>query len=79
MSEIMWDPSDVLDYIASYRKRMGYPPSRREVAAEFGVSLNTAQRMFTRLVEEGLITIVPTVSRAVNITESGMKAVEEYI
>ena len=69
--------SDVLKWIFEYRHYHGYPPSRREMTEQFGVSLHTAQRMLERMVEQGVLEVTPNIPRALNITRAGMKAVSE--
>jgi SOS-response transcriptional repressor LexA len=71
------DLGDVLRWIVGYRDSHGYPPSRRELTEHFGVSLNTAQRMLARMIEEGLLEVTPNIPRGINITGAGMKAISE--
>lgn len=78
MSEIAGvDLEDVLVWIAKYRRARGYPPSRRELSAQFGVSLETTQRLLHQMVEEGLLVVTPGVSRAINVTGAAMKIISE--
>lgn len=64
---------DVLRWLAEYRQAHGYPPSRREIAAHFGMGLSTVQDALAALTEEELLTVTPNIPRAMNITEAGMK------
>ena len=71
--------TEILNFIVRYGREHGYPPTRREIAAEFGVVPSTAQRFLERLDEEGLATNVPAIPRSIRITDAGMKAVTEVL
>jgi SOS-response transcriptional repressor LexA len=73
------ESEDVLRFIDEQRIADGYPPSRREIAQHFGIGLESTQRVLGGLIEEGLLIVTPGVSRAINITGTGMKIISENL
>lgn len=50
----------VLVFVRRFTQRHGFPPSTREIAAEFGwADHSTARYHLTRLVDAGLVTRLP--------------------
>lgn len=64
---------EALAFIRRFISLSGYPPSRREIADSLGMSVSTVQILIQSLIDEGLITVSPRVSRGVVITGSNMK------
>lgn len=69
------NPGDVLGFVSRYREEHGWPPSRREIAQEFGVSTSSVQIILKEMIEQGLIQVAPGGARSINITGAGMKMV----
>lgn len=67
----------IVKWLSEYRDQHGFPPSRREVAAQFGMGLDTAQRSIEALVDEGLLEVKPGIPRGMNITGAGLKLVSD--
>tara|TARA_R110000787_G_scaffold249757_2_gene355335 strand:- start:978 stop:1181 length:204 start_codon:yes stop_codon:yes gene_type:complete len=57
----------ILAYIKSYLALQGYPPSRSEIAVEFGMAKNAAQYHCEQLANKNLIQIVPKVARGIRV------------
>lgn len=65
---------EVVDYVASFIVEVGWPPSRREIASHFGISLSTAQGLMIEARKAGLISI-GTGARQVRVNQ--MKQLED--
>ena len=57
----MYDPmpphGEIIRFVALHTKTVGWPPWRREIAAEFQISLNSAQRLMMECREMGLVEV----------------------
>lgn len=73
------DEAELLRYIAAFRKREGYAPSIREMAAEFDVNRNAIQYRLGRMADEGLLRRAPGVSRGISVSKAGMKMMTERV
>lgn len=73
------DHATLVRYLMKYREEHGYSPSRREIAAQFGIGLDSAQRSVEDLVAEGLLDVTPNIPRAMNITGAGMKLAQDSL
>ncbi len=58
---------ETLDFIKSYQAAHGYPPSRFELAKNFGVSVNAVVGRLDGLTKKGHIAIDKGVSRGIRI------------
>lgn len=67
-SEHMMDA--VFDAVKDYIERNGYPPSRRDVAQQLGVSAAAVQSALTRLQQVGRLRIHPSISRGIALVDS---------
>lgn len=70
-------PEELVVEIQRYRSEHGYSPSRREMAEQLDIGLESVQRALAKLIEDGLIETTPGVARSINITGTGMKIVTE--
>ena len=58
----------------------GFPPSVREISKALGWdSPSQGHIVVKRLIEQGLVTTVPGITRSIRITGAGMKAVTEVM
>ena len=55
---------DYLNYIENYIKIKGYPPSIRDISKNMYVSIATAHRHLTTLVDKGYLRYTPKISRS---------------
>lgn len=63
--------SQVLNFIKKFRDKNGYPPTRVEIAKNFGfASPNAAEDHIKVLVKKGAIKTVPNVSRGIVVLEN---------
>lgn len=53
------DEQQILKYIRDFTRVQGWPPSRREIAETFGMSLSTTQELLVQMKEGGLLEIGP--------------------
>jgi len=60
----------VFQYIEEYLEEKRYPPTRREIAEALDISVSTVQYHVKALVLDGLIAVVPKISRGITINES---------
>lgn len=68
----------ILRFIADYTATNGAPPSVREISEGVGMrGWSSAYAHITRLVEGGLVTRKPHVSRAVIVTAAGRDALAD--
>ncbi|EOU9521653.1 LexA family transcriptional regulator [Cronobacter turicensis] len=59
---------EVLDMLADFQRRNGYPPTQKEVAQLMGAaSPNAAADMLRKLEKKGVISISPGVARGITI------------
>lgn len=58
------------EFILRHTTERGYPPSRREIADELGISLSTAHDHLNRMVRDGLLITVPGIGRQIRVTET---------
>ena len=70
---------ELLGFIRDHVDEHGYPPSNREIAAQFGMWPNAVQYRLRKMVEAGLIRATPGIARSVNITGAGMKMITERL
>lgn len=74
----------VLRFIERCVRERGYPPSRQEIAEELELqSKGSTQPIMDRLVDKGLLRVATgdhrARTRAITITEAGMKAITEEL
>jgi repressor LexA len=60
----------VLRYIAEYRMSSGYPPTNREIAARFRISLKAAYEHVQALEKKGAVRLKGRLSRSIEIIKS---------
>lgn len=68
------DHQELTRFIAGYQRRYGYPPTMRELAAEFAVNEKTIRNRLRKLAEEGRVTWRPGEHRTVTVRRPNMKA-----
>lgn len=62
---------EILDLIRSYIRDTGFPPTRAEIAREFGFrSANAAEEHLRALARRGVIELQPGTSRGIRLTEA---------
>lgn len=67
---------ELLRLIYNYTKRNGFPPSRREMTKAMGMaSPNATAQMLESLIKKGLVLVLPSIARAVSVTEEGQRAI----
>ena len=65
----------ILDMIASYIERRGFPPTRAEICEALGFkSPNAAEEHLKALVKKGAISMVPGASRSIKLSGSSEKS-----
>ena len=68
----------ILDMIASYIERRGFPPTRAEICEALGFkSPNAAEEHLKALVKKGAISMVPGASRSIKLSSSLEKSQKE--
>jgi repressor LexA len=68
----------ILDMIASYIERRGFPPTRAEICEALGFkSPNAAEEHLKALVKKGAISMVPGASRSIKLSGSSEKSQKE--
>jgi len=68
----------ILDMIASYIERRGFPPTRAEICEALGFkSPNAAEEHLKALVKKGAISMVPGASRSIKLSSSSEKSQKE--
>lgn len=74
MKELTRKQRKVLEFLTSYTKKHGYPPTIREIGEHFGFFWTAARGFLQSLERKGFIKINPTKSRGVEII--GLKPTE---
>jgi repressor LexA len=74
MKELTRKQRKVLEFLTSYTKKYGYPPTIREIGEHFGFFWTAARGFLQSLERKGFIKINPTRSRGVEII--GLKPAE---
>jgi repressor LexA len=74
MKEITRRQRKVLEFLTSYTKKYGYPPTIREIGEHFGFFWTAARGFLQSLERKGFIKINPAKSRGIEIT--GLKPAE---
>ena len=68
----------ILDMIASYIEKRGFPPTRAEICEALGFkSPNAAEEHLKALVKKGAISMVPGASRSIKLSSSSEKSQKE--
>ena len=58
----------ILDFVATYSEETGYPPTRADIARQFGFrSPNAAEEHLKALARKGAVALVPNRSRAIRV------------
>lgn len=57
----------ILNYIRVFIKSNGWPPTRAEIAAEFGMNSNAAQYQVEQLNAKGMIKLSPNIQRGIKL------------
>ena len=71
MEKLTKRQAQVLKLIQSYIEETGFPPTRADIAAEFGFrSANAAEEHLRALARKGAIEIVPGTSRGIRLPET---------
>jgi len=74
MKELTRKQRKVLEFLMSYTKKYGYPPTIREIGEHFGFFWTAARGFLQSLARKGFIKINPTKSRGIEII--GLKLAE---
>lgn len=70
MEKLTKRQAQVLNLIQDYIKKTGFPPTRADIATEFGFrSANAAEEHLRALARKGVIEIVPGTSRGIRLCE----------
>jgi repressor LexA len=65
---ITWPQRRVLNFVKRFIKRMGYPPSRAEIATALGfASTNAADCHLKTLAQKRFIRLTPDISRGLKV------------
>ena len=67
MKELTRKQRKVLEFLTSYTKKYGYPPTIREIGEHFGFFWTAARGFLQSLARKGFIKINPTKSRGIEI------------
>lgn len=68
---------ELVNYIISYTERVGFPPSRRQIAEHMGYASQTSvQERLERLVKEGVIERTPGVPRGIRVNRDRITQLE---
>lgn len=59
-----------LDYIIDYKKRIGWPPSVREMADDLGFGVATMHVILKQLVKRGAIEVAPGIARGIRVVRT---------
>ena len=60
----------VLDFVQSFIREKGYPPTRKEISASLGFSSgNSAECHLKALARQGVITLAPNISRGIRLNQ----------
>ena len=72
MRKLKYEPLDVFQYIvATKRANNGNSPSMRDVMTEFRIpSQSNVKHIYSKLIDMGLITVIPGVSRSISVVGS---------
>lgn len=70
---------EIVRFIERFKATNGYPPTVREVAAEWDVSADSAHKQLRKMIDAGLIQVTPGLSRSMNVTGAGMKMLTEEL
>lgn len=70
MNDLTTRQTEVLDVIKAHLAETGYPPTRQDIAREFGFkSPNAAEEHLRALARKGVIEVIPGTSRGIRLTE----------
>lgn len=77
MNELTARQAEVLDVIKAHLAETGYPPTRQDIAREFGFkSPNAAEEHLRALARKGVIEVIPGTSRGIRLMqEDGLPVV----
>ena len=74
MRKITKRQEEALQYIQSYTKLNGYPPTNRDMCSHFGFkSTNAAADLIKALELKGYIVRIPNTSRTITVTNRGRR------
>jgi len=77
MKELTKKQRKVLEFLTSYTKKYGYPPTIREIGEHFGFLWTAARGHLQSLERKGFIKITPSRSRGIEII--GLKPMEGFM
>jgi repressor LexA len=64
---------EVAQFIQRFRAANGYPPTRREIALNFGwASINAAEEHIRALVRKGVLTIDTGIARGMKLVDAAL-------
>ncbi len=68
MKELTKKQQQILNFISEHLSENGYPPTRAEIATNFGFNSNNAADEYVKaLAKKGAISIMPGISRGIKI------------
>lgn len=76
-AERMPTPVEMVAYIREFIEANGWPPSRREMAAHFGISAERAQAILMQCRDEKLVEVRPDGPRQVKLTPFGKRRITQ--
>lgn len=80
MKEPTGRQSEVLSFIAEFTKENSFPPTVREIATHFGISIRAVQDHIAALQKKGCISVRPKSSRSIRVLAPGeMEAEHAYV
>ncbi len=78
MDDLTPRQQQILDLIADFIERSGYPPTRSEIAEALGFrSANAAEQHLRALARKGAITLQPGASRGIRLSTQTSESIEE--
>ncbi len=75
MSELTERQAEVLRFISGFYDAKGFPPTRAEIAGEFGIQHNGAQYHVEALKAKEMIMVEPNTARSIVLTMKGTDAI----
>lgn len=70
MTDLTDRQKEILDFIMSYARQHGYPPTFREIGGHFGFTWPASKQHLKAIERKGYISLIPTKSRGIEILGS---------
>lgn len=78
MKEITNRQKEVLDFISSFIKDNGYPPTVREIGIHFGISLRAVQDHIAALQKKGFLSQSQKRARSISVLDGAQRKDEQF-